>query len=436
MILGVANKITNVILLINSYFSDIFKLWSYVIGGDEMSRKRGYEVLILLTYIAMGAVCIYLQFFSSGQSGSLSNLIVNVVMLVISGIILAACTIGCLIPASSVTADLIEVSEKIEEDAKTSREYLWDKYLKDKDELFTDRRLLKNYKDYRHELMRITGGGNSYYKCDIEDYIGLDLIDRVIHVERLSQVPGVMTGLGILGTFVGLSIGLQGFSTGSTAQITGSIEPLMNGIKVAFHTSIYGMVFSLVFNYVYKKRLDDAEAALNMFLRNFRKYVLPDMEKEGVNKLLDLQKEQTKAIMALTEALSVSLPEGLKTYLEPRLDHFDDTISSFSRVATRNQMDQLERVVDKFITEMNNTMGSSFDNLSKVVNQSLALQQANAAQLKEIYSKNAVASDSMGKTVEEMAQVAERLKEISTSVEKYVKEVRTLEAQIATARRM
>ena len=220
MILGVANKITNVILLINSYFSDIFKLWSYVIGGDEMSRKRGYEVLILLTYIAMGAVCIYLQFFSSGQSGSLSNLIVNVVMLVISGIILAACTIGCLIPASSVTADLIEVSEKIEEDAKTSREYLWDKYLKDKDELFTDRRLLKNYKDYRHELMRITGGGNSYYKCDIEDYIGLDLIDRVIHVERLSQVPGVMTGLGILGTFVGLSIGLQGFSTGSTAQIT------------------------------------------------------------------------------------------------------------------------------------------------------------------------------------------------------------------------
>ena len=401
-----------------------------------MSRKRGYEILILLIYIAMGAVCIYLQFFSVGQSGSLSNLIVNVVMLVISGIILAACTIGGLIPASSVTADLIDVSERIEEDAKTSREYLWDKYLKDKDDLFEDKRLLKNYKDFKHELMRITGGGNPYYKCDIEDYISIDLIDRVIHAERLSQVPGVMTGLGILGTFVGLSLGLQNFNTGTTAQITGSIEPLMNGIKVAFHTSIYGMVFSLVFNYVYKRRLDDAEMALNLFLRNFRKYVLPDTEKEGVNKLLELQKEQTKAITALSEALTVNLPEGLKTYLEPRFDHFDDTIDSFSRMATRNQMDQLERVVDKFMAEMNNTMGSSFANLSKVVNQSLYLQEANEAQLKDIFIKNAAAAEGMEKTVDEMAQVADRLKEVSESVEKYVKEVRTLEAHIAAARRM
>ncbi len=401
-----------------------------------MSRKRGYEILILLTYIAMGAVCIYLQFFSAGQSGSLSNLIVNVVMLVISGIILAACTIGGLIPASSMTADLIDVAERIEDDAKTSREYLWDKYLKDKDDLFEDKRLLKNYKDFKHELMRISGNGNPFYKCDIEDYIDVDLIDRVIHAERLSQVPGVMTGLGILGTFVGLSLGLQSFNTGTTAQITSSIEPLMNGIKVAFHTSIYGMVFSLVFNYVYKRRLDDAEAALNMFLRNFRKYVLPDTEKEGVNKLLDLQKEQTKAIIALSEALTVNLPEGLKTYLEPRLDHLDDTISSFSRVATRNQVEQLERVVDKFLAEMNNTLGSSFSNLSKVVNQSLYLQEANAAQLKEIFNKNAEATDGMEKTVDEMTQVADKLKEVSESVEKYVKEVRTLEAQIAAARRI
>ncbi len=399
-----------------------------------MSRKRGYEILILLTYIAMSAVCIYLQFFSEGQAGSLSNLIVNVTMLVISGIILAGCVIGGLIPASSVTADLITVSERIEEDAKTARGYLWDKYIKDKDDLFEDKRLLKNYKDFKHELMRITGGANPYYKCDIEDYIGIDLIDRVIHAERLSQVPGVMTGLGILGTFVGLSLGLQNFNTGTTAQITGSIEPLMNGIKVAFHTSIYGMVFSLVFNYVYKRRLDDAEAALNMFIRNFKKYVLPDTEKEGVNKLLDLQKEQARAITALADAITVSLPEGLKNYLEPRLDHMDDTIDSFSRMATRNQMDQLERVVEKFLAEMNSSMGSSFSNLSKVVNQSLYLQEANEAQLKAIYEKNAVVADGMEKTVDEMAQVADRLKEISVSVEKYVKEVRTLEAQIAAGR--
>ncbi|MBE5824804.1 MAG: hypothetical protein E7308_12135 [Butyrivibrio sp.] len=59
-----------------------------------MSRKRGYEILILITYLAMSAVCIYLQFFSKNQAGGLENLIVNVTMLVIAGIIFAPCVFG------------------------------------------------------------------------------------------------------------------------------------------------------------------------------------------------------------------------------------------------------------------------------------------------------------------------------------------------------
>ncbi|RKM55992.1 hypothetical protein D6855_15285 [Butyrivibrio sp. CB08] len=397
-----------------------------------MSRKRGYELLILITYIAMSAVCIYLQFFSKSQAGGLSNLIVNVTMLVIAGIIFASCVFGSLLPTSSMTADLIEVAERIEDDAKNAHDFLWDQYLKNKDDMFEDKRLLRQFKDYKLELQRISGSGDVYYKCDIEDYIGYDLIDAVIHRERLSQVAGVMTGLGILGTFIGLSLGLQSFNTGTTAEITGSIEPLMNGIKVAFHTSIYGMVFSLVFNYVFKRRLDDAENALEYFLRNFKKYVLPDTDKLGINKMMELQVQQTKAVTDLTNALTHELPEGLKTFLEPQFDHLDSTIDSFSRMATRNQMDQLERVVENFIVEMNRTMGNSFSDLSKIVNQTMYVQEANEKQLKEIYEKNAVAADGMVKAVNEMENVTQQLKEVSETVSKYVKEVRTLEAQIAS----
>ena len=399
-----------------------------------MNRRRGYEILILITYIAMSAVCIYLQFFSKSQAGSLSNLIVNVTMLVISGIILSSCVFGSLIPAASLTFDLTLVGERIEEDAKNAHEYLWDKYMRDKDDMFADKRLLKQFRDYKHELERISKSKDAYYKCDIEDYIGYDLIDSVIHAGRLSQVPGVMTGLGILGTFVGLSLGLQSFNTGTTAEITGSIEPLMNGIKVAFHTSIYGMVFSLVFNYVYKRRLDDAENALRFFVRNFKKYVLPDTDKDGVNRMMELQKQQTEAVVELTDALTNKLPQGLKTFLEPQFDHLDDTIDSFSRMATRNQMDQLERVVDNFVGEMNNSLGGAFANLSKVVNQSMYLQESNERQLKEMFEKNAVAAEGMVKAVNEMEKVSEQLKDLSAFVEKYVKEVRTMEAQIASFR--
>ena len=213
-----------------------------------MNRNKGYEILILITYIAMSGVCVYLQFFSKKQAGSLENLIVNITMLVLVGAILTACVIGSLLPMASVTSDILRVTDKIEEDAKNAHDYLSVRYDREKEELFHDKKLLRQYRDYRHELERIGHNDKTYYKCDIEDYIGYDLIDGVIHRERMNQVAGVMTGLGILGTFIGLSLGLENFNTGTTAEITGSIEPLMNGIKVAFHTSIYGMVFSLVFN--------------------------------------------------------------------------------------------------------------------------------------------------------------------------------------------
>ena len=95
-------------------------------------------------------------------------------------------------------------------------------------------------------------------------------------------------------------------------------------------------------------------------------------------------------------------------------------------------MDQLERVVENFITEMNKTLGNSFSDLSRVVSQTMYVQEANERQLKEMYEKNAVAADGMVKAVSEMENVTKQLKDVSESVSKYVKEVRTLEAQIAS----
>ena len=389
-----------------------------------MSRKRGYEVLLLITYIALSAVCVYLQFFSKRQAGDLTNLIVNVIMFIIVGAILASTTFGSLLPVSAITADLIRVTEKIENDAMNSHEFLWDKYKRDKDELFNDKRLLKQYRDYEYELERISLSDKTYYKCDIEDFIGYDIIDSAIHRDRLNQVAGVMTGLGILGTFVGLSLGLQNFNTGTTAEITNSIEPLMAGIKVAFHTSIYGMVFSLVFNYVYKRRIDEGENAVRQFVAAYRKYVLPDTANEGINLLLEMQSKQTKAILSLADTVANQLAEQLKEILEPEFDHFDGTLDRFAKLTTRNQMDQLNRIVDVFISELNNSLGSSFTHLSKVVNQSLALQESNEQQMKEIIDKN------VG-TVESVNKVAEQMKDVAEALGRYAKEVHSLEGQVA-----
>ena len=213
----------------------------------------------------MAGLCAVLN-LTAGQKEGPANLAVNVIMFLIIGVILISCERNAFFPMNRIIGDLTHATEKIRNDAMNSRQFLWEPYNSGNVELFQEPELKQRFRDYVFELNRIENTEKAYYKCDIEDYLNEGLVDTVMHRNILNQVAGVMTGLGILGTFIGLSLGLQHFSTGTTAEVTNSIAPLMDGIKVAFHTSIYGMVFSLVFNFVYKCKLEEGENAVRDFL--------------------------------------------------------------------------------------------------------------------------------------------------------------------------
>lgn len=375
-----------------------------------MSNRRLYEIWLLITYFAMLTVCVYLNLFSKGQAGGIANMIVNLVMFIIVAVILLDCYIGSFRPVAGIIRDLKRVNAKMEDDAKHTHSFLWERYKDDKEELFRIPILREQFKDYRYEQERILGTGRAYYKCDIEDYISYDLIDSVIHRNRMNQVAGVMTGLGILGTFIGLSLGLQSFNTGTTAEITNSIEPLMAGIKVAFHTSIYGMVFSLVFNFVYKRILDDAEQAVRVFLGAFKKYVLPDTAADGINRLIELEQQQTESIKAMSDKVTYLMSGGLNEVLDPQFERFNDTITGFANMATKNQMDQLSMVVNSFISQMNASLGDMFTRLSETVNNTLAIQGENEKQMAVILEKNIDTSDNIRIISDRTGEVADALK--------------------------
>ena len=56
------------------------------------------------------------------------------------------------------------------------------------------------------------------------------------------SVPNLLTGLGILGTFIGLAVGVgaasAGLSSGAPSEITSSLQQLLDGASLAFLTSI------------------------------------------------------------------------------------------------------------------------------------------------------------------------------------------------------
>lgn len=68
-----------------------------------------------------------------------------------------------------------------------------------------------------------------------------------LNLRLMQAVPSILTSLGILGTFIGLSVSVLMFNTASSESIRTSIETLLAGMGTAFFTSVVGMVFSLIF---------------------------------------------------------------------------------------------------------------------------------------------------------------------------------------------
>ena len=331
----------------------------------------------------MVGLCVGLN-LTTGQKEGMANLIVNAVMFLIVGLIFLSCERNCFLPMNRIIEDLEEASEKIRNDAMNSHQFLWEPYNNSKVELFQEPRLRQQFQDYLFELNRIDNTEKAYYKCDIGDYINTGLVDSVMHRNILNQVAGVMTGLGILGTFIGLSLGLQHFSTGTTAEVTNSIAPLMDGIKVAFHTSIYGMVFSLVFNFTYKCKLEEAEDAVEEFLDVYKKYVLPDTTTDGINKFMELQQQQVTAVETMTDRVT----ENLNRIMDPQFEKLNGVITDFSHVATRNQTEALRSVTAAFLKEMDAAMGSTFTRLNTVLQRAEQAQRQNADLLEDLRAQS------------------------------------------------
>jgi hypothetical protein len=84
---------------------------------------------------------------------------------------------------------------------------------------------------------------------------------RILGLNRIilyvyDSIPNVFTTLGVLGTFVGIYFGLQKFDVN---DITNSIPTLLEGLKTAFTTSIWGISLSIIFGKISQIFLSRAE---------------------------------------------------------------------------------------------------------------------------------------------------------------------------------
>lgn len=128
------------------------------------------------------------------------------------------------------------------------------------------------------------------------------------NLRMLDAASGILVGLGLFGTFLGLTLGIHGFDSSSANTIQSSIQSLLEGMGTAFYSSLFGMGFSLVFTLIDKpnrKSLQRAILDLDRVLDN--KYYVEDYLL-----IIDSQKQFTQQLADKINSCSIKVEQSVK----------------------------------------------------------------------------------------------------------------------------
>ncbi|HBO5322402.1 TPA: anti-phage ZorAB system protein ZorA [Pseudomonas aeruginosa] len=194
----------------------------------------------------------------------------------------------------------------------------------------------------------------------------------------LAAAPSFLVAIGVLGTFVGLTVGLEGLvgTSDEIEALKGGINKLISGAAVAFMTSVWGVFFSLLLNFV-EKMFERSALGQIQQLQHDIDFLYPRIPAEqSLVHIAEYGKESKEALQELHERIGDRLQETLNGMSEAMQTALTDALNNImapaiqTLVSTTSQ--QSTQVLEKLV-------GNFMDGMTSVGReQGLQMQQAAA----------------------------------------------------------
>ena len=116
------------------------------------------------------------------------------------------------------------------------------------------------YKELWERYYNRVSQKNEDERIHVAPFFGFDVMNYHMGYRQLMDVgAGISVSIGVLGTFVGLAVGLSELYIEDTEALRSGIGSLLGGMKVAFYTSVLGVTLSLfwtLFDRIISSKLD------------------------------------------------------------------------------------------------------------------------------------------------------------------------------------
>ena len=258
-----------------------------------------------------------------------------------------------------------------------------------------------------------------------------------IRHQYVNTIASIVTVIGVLGTFVGITYALFEFNTN---DIKASVPQLLNGLKFAFVTSIVGIIGSIGLKWsALNNRKTQAASeephtgATVDDLAGLLQNILTVEQEEG--------KETRETLRSIERSLTGEGDSTVLTQLQKLRTTFsdkqDDLIRTFNKFAdqmtennTKALIEALEEVMRDFNAKINEQFGDNFKQLNEAVGRINEWQEQYRQQMDELAAQFHVAAASIEKSRQSLEIIAERSESIVSNSEKLDPILQALQHQI------
>ncbi len=256
-----------------------------------------------------------------------------------------------------------------------------------------------------------------------------------------AAMPNLLVGSGLLLTFIGIALALQAASHIADPEMVDAMKrnaelaKLLHAASFKFITSIFGLLFSLVYALFRQRCLRAVENDLEIFISNLDRCIplatATSLQQE-TNQLLIRQSENLESFGT---DLAIAIGKELDSKFDNRLGEHIGPLSMAMQTLAQNLSkgtdDALEKLVNKFIESLQGHAGNGMD---EVVNKLAGLASSLDTLQQGLNQAATLMTQSAEKMTERMRDGAdETLKRMADQMAGLIENLRLLAEQTKTA---
>lgn len=184
-----------------------------------------------------------------------------------------------------------------------------------------------------------------------------------LNLRMLDTASGTLVGLGLLGTFLGLTWGVKGIDISTSENIQDGIQNLLGGMGTAFLTSLVGMSCSLIYTALDKTLRNKLNRNLISLTESLdEKYYIDDIELQKLN-----QKQLLNTLYHSLKSDMEQQSRSLITEIASKLSYSNDsgeniTVANAIREILSENTEQ-SKALKSFSTDLALELNNGFDEI-------------------------------------------------------------------------